>query len=140
MNCLIIKREDEKGWKLIKKTQMQDGKWEKYHLQKWNRRAIQLRRRKRKLYMQNWCNAFRIKKEIHKKCQYTENKMYVESMHRIWIKEMKTEKERGMPCIEMKQYRGRIKKLWQKCHAHKIDECCSKEEGGRRGRACTELN
>jgi hypothetical protein len=51
-------------------------------------------------------------------------------MHRIETKQMKAEKERGMSCTEMKQYRCKFKKeLLQKSHAHRIDKCFGKEEG-----------
>jgi nanoRNase/pAp phosphatase (c-di-AMP/oligoRNAs hydrolase) len=60
MNYLTTKRENEKGQNLVKMIQMLESK--RYLLQKLNRRAIQLRRRKRNCVCRNYV-TYKIKRE-----------------------------------------------------------------------------
>jgi hypothetical protein len=70
MNYLTTKRENEKGQNLVKMIQILESK--RYLLEKLNRRAIQLRRRKRNSVRINYVTYTKLREE-HKRNAIMQN-------------------------------------------------------------------
>lgn len=102
----------------------------RYLPQKLNKRAIQLRTRKRNSICRNDVTHTELRKKYKRNANMQKIRHMQNSCTELKQKRMKAEKEKGKSCTETKQQRCKIEKeLLQKSHAHRIDKCCGKKEG-----------